>query len=223
MGILLLVVVPHPWPLPLADRYFPLIATTSCTLDARRPGWSLTFDTPRMRGEQSCSSTVLPPPFGSPPHARGAGRHQHDRVRVQGITPACAGSSGPGPRRRRSPTDHPRMRGEQDGQAGDADTGVGSPPHARGAVVETLPMDWSGRITPACAGSSGTASGLLVCVRDHPRMRGEQVTASAGGVTHLGSPPHARGAGTASSPRSARRWITPACAGNRSVSARPVR
>ena len=78
-----------------------------------RTGAEPAGDHPRMRGEQYNTRQVHEWKKGSPPHARGAGRrcaHRHD---LAGITPACAGSSGPRRWRRTAARDHPRMRGEQ--------------------------------------------------------------------------------------------------------------
>ena len=69
-------------------------------------------DHPRLRGEYLPVRSRSRPLQGSPPLARGVHHEDAEKRRIQGITPACAGStlydlfhSKPG-------RDHPRLRGE---------------------------------------------------------------------------------------------------------------
>ena len=55
--------------------------------------WQESRDHPRMRGEDPPWLRPLPPPKGSPPHARGRLHLNSRRIVVQGITPACAGKT----------------------------------------------------------------------------------------------------------------------------------
>ena len=50
-------------------------------------------DHPRMRGEDSEPTRAIPPPKGSPPHARGRPRRRIRGVQKSRITPACAGKT----------------------------------------------------------------------------------------------------------------------------------
>ena len=111
-------------------------------------------DHPRMRGEHSTLRIPTPWDAGSSPHARGALTSDIVNGIIDGIIPACAGSTGrsrTGPCRRR---DHPRMRGEHGSTTWGLHTSPGSSPHARGARL------WRWRhwrvygIIPACAGST---------------------------------------------------------------------
>ena len=86
------------------------------------------------------------------------------------------------------------MRGEQLSVAVICVMTIGSPPHARGAVVLGIVAEIDVGITPACAGSSGTAIHVQRAAGDHPRMRGEQQRQHGLLERRLGSPPHARGA-----------------------------
>ena len=70
----------------------------------------------------------------------------------------------------------------------------GSPPHARGAVLNLGKAYAHGGITPACAGSSVGSIARAALSRDHPRMRGEQLKRRCCSSPSQGSPPHARGA-----------------------------
>ena len=103
--------------------------THTCPCPSRRG-----TDHPRMRGEDALITIVHSSVKGSPPHARG--RQHAERVfhALRRITPACAGKTRPcrhvlGVRR-----DHPRMRGEDLGEA---------------EITSTYT-----RITPACAGKT---------------------------------------------------------------------
>ena len=69
-------------------------------------------DHPRIRGEHSCSTTVSVTFPGPSPHSRGAPGHVRLGGAHDGTIPAFAGSTRWSPRVRRSPPDHPRIRGE---------------------------------------------------------------------------------------------------------------
>ena len=174
----------------------------------------LCWDHPRVRGEQSPAAASRPGSSGSPPRARGAGPVRAGGRGPAGITPACAGSSwrsGCGGWR---PGDHPRVRGEQVTMCPAINPCPGSPPRARGADDGSGTPGAAIGITPACAGSSCSASVKMGASGDHPRVRGEQSKRGIDQWTNGGSPPRARGAagGVAAMTRSG--GITPACAGS---------
>ena len=107
-----------------------------------------------MRGEQMTKGNIEFTTQGSPPHARGAVSFLGVINQIQGITPACAGSSvaiGDTVDRNK---DHPRMRGEQLNPPPKSHRQKGSPPHARGAADFSEQKAAHTGITPACAGSS---------------------------------------------------------------------
>ena len=77
-------------------------------------------------------------------------------------------------------------------------------------------------ITPACAGKSAISQLTAMESRDHPRMCGEESIHFGDGILCLGSPPHVRGRGDWTKPRTRQAGITPACAGKSStVSQKP--
>ena len=171
-------------------------------------------DHPRMRGEQSSWQALHTYSRGSPPHARGTAGFYHDRLRLDGITPACAGNRDFIRLARAEFGDHPRMRGEQGYVETLSKNPKGSPPHARGTVdVPGKRWVFEG-ITPACAGNSKIAKCAGSCEEDHPRMRGEQYRQVRNLNAQCGSPPHARGTGFSNSVYCYFYRITPACAGN---------
>ena len=112
-------------------------------------------DHPRTRGEKldtGICRLVIP---GSPPHARGKVQEIHRQIPRSGITPARAGKSGFFFLGGNSRKDHPRTRGEKAIRMSDASSSVGSPPHARGKVVQLFAFCVCHGITPARAGKSG--------------------------------------------------------------------
>ena len=72
------------------------------------------------------------------------------------------------------------------------------------------------RITPACAGNSFGFPQLLLLLRDHPRVCGEQAVTPETVKVWAGSPPRVRGTVVQTTLYKIEQRITPACAGNRS-------
>ena len=112
------------------------------------------WDHPRMRGEHADDGCECPDEWGSSPHARGAHTPSLVLQLVDGIIPACAGST-----RHLVPDpelvgDHPRMRGEHRGDLGGLLENEGSSPHARGARADAALHGARPGIIPACAGST---------------------------------------------------------------------
>ncbi len=70
------------------------------------------WDHPRMRGEHAIIGLWNNSEAGSSPHARGAHLVRTLHRLVEGIIPACAGSTGGPARGLFLQRDHPRMRGE---------------------------------------------------------------------------------------------------------------
>ena len=112
------------------------------------------WDHPRMRGEHALGGLVDSALEGSSPHARGALHHLDERLVEHGIIPACAGSTSPQARTRRTSRDHPRMRGEHPRRRLQRSRILGSSPHARGAHGRAGGRHPRGGIIPACAGST---------------------------------------------------------------------
>ena len=111
-----------------------------------------------MRGEKCVEIFHRPLVQGSPPHARGKVPDKDGSDSAHGITPACAGKSFQGLQTVHLVRDHPRMRGEKLKEFKAATVDWGSPPHARGKVIDKYFRKGRMRITPACAGKrSGNA------------------------------------------------------------------
>ena len=92
-----------------------------------------TADHPRLHGEHTARSIFCDSDAGSPPPARGARRATLPLPDAVRITPACAGSTHPGPFPEWSGADHPRLRGEHFATCNPRSLMHGSPPTARGA------------------------------------------------------------------------------------------
>ena len=151
-------------------------------------------DHPRIRGEHGSGQDGKRCGVGSSPHTRGARPSACRSCRRRGIIPAYAGSTRRGSPRRRSPADHPRIRGEHCTLVHDAFKNTGSSPHTRGARPDP-PRDPRGPgIIPAYAGSTRTPHCTAAHGPDHPRIRGEHREYFAMWVLTHGSSPHTRGA-----------------------------
>ena len=131
-------------------------------------------DHPRLRGEQASAVALSGSLMGSPPLARGTVLLACAISCGDRITPACAGNRIRCLTARARSWDHPRLRGEQPQPHRPKQQCEGSPPLARGTVVQDQLVRAVCGITPACAGNSGSSRRSRSPQRDHPRLRGEQ-------------------------------------------------
>ena len=92
---------------------------------------------------------------------------------------------------------------------------LGSPPRVRGKGNTVEILDWTGRITPACAGKSIIRRTFFRFLEDHPRVCGEKFAPDYLDITATGSPPRVRGKGSTPPRALGHVGITPACAGKR--------
>ena len=152
--------------------------------------------------------------MGSPPRVRGTDLYQALQNDRTGITPACAGNRSFDGAQICLFKDHPRVCGEQGYKNLDQLQNMGSPPRVRGTVIGDEMNGWYYRITPACAGNSCQHFLILILVKDHPRVCGEQNIGLTRMVVYIGSPPRVRG--TVNRVRNIKltKRIPPACAGN---------
>ena len=152
------------------------------------------MDHPRIRGEHYSHECELPDSHGSSPHTRGAHVGGSERVEVEGIIPAYAGSTRPVKMAPELRTDHPRIRGE----------------HAS----RRLDVHVRERIIPAYAGSTRAPHGPVRPAGDHPRIRGEHDCSIYFTNFPTGSSPHTRGALSSGAEASSGSGIIPAYAGS---------
>ena len=130
-----------------------------------------------------------------------------------GITPACAGKSPTGSAIYAAPRDHPRVCGEKVKQMIEAGFNPGSPPRVRGKASKPAISAMCIRITPACAGKSGSAAGRIRGAKDHPRVCGEKSMFLLFAIRSRASPPRVRGKVNITGLSAGNIRITPACAG----------
>jgi len=166
-----------------------------------------------VRGDGRAPAREVTAAEGSPPRARGRPAHGRGPGRRAGITPACAGTADAGRPGGARGGDHPRVRG--DGASTDASRNsfMGSPPRARGRRQGSETPRRGGGITPACAGTAVQWMTSVPSSRDHPRVRGDGITAGEAVGPSMGSPPRARGRLRHGAAHRVVRGITPACAG----------
>ena len=174
------------------------------------------------------------PNWGSPPRARGHPRGRPAAWNRRGLTPACAGTSGPAGRVVLAVGAHPRVRGDIDRCGSRLHRAAGSPPRARGhlsdrvaaeLLVEGSPPRARGHpgtrragrsgpgLTPACAGTSRVSRCPPQPRGAHPRVRGDIITDLQSSGRRRGSPPRARGHRALPASPGDRMGLTPACAG----------
>ena len=186
-----------------------------------RRGWTGS-DHPRVCGEQTRAADTTAPNTGSSPRVRGTETDRPGFRALNRIIPACAGNRTTRPPLRSSPSDHPRVCGEQDMPACSRILHGGSSPRVRGTVDPFPAYGEIVRIIPACAGNRRKLGQAGSGVSDHPRVCGEQRCGPPGAATTSGSSPRVRG--TVCAPGVLRRAhrIIPACAGNRLPGAAPA-
>ena len=153
----------------------------------------VTWDHPRVCGEQASFSLAPSSIKGSPPRVRGTVFLNSIYVNKAGITPACAGNS-PTLNPTLNPSlDHPRVCGEQLYSPSGGVKYWGSPPRVRGTGPFPLFGIADDRITPACAGNRCDILYIVKGAKDHPRVCGEQDDAIRNAPFTHGSPPRVRG------------------------------
>ena len=95
---------------------------------------------------------------GSPPHVRGPQKQEGVTKLFVRITPACAGTTLRRYQTELDDRDHPRMCGDHWLCKLDNLLILGSPPHVRGPLLSLLEQDGMIGITPACAGTTYSAT-----------------------------------------------------------------
>ena len=95
-------------------------------------------DHPRIRGEKNVEAITMRLIIGSPPHTRGKVHVWSFKMVQIGITPAYAGKRPVAVLLPLEDQDHPRIRGEKFGVDTLLAVKMGSPPHTRGKVADTL-------------------------------------------------------------------------------------
>ena len=171
-------------------------------------------DHPRMCGKYSIKLRQFWKWMGSPPHVREIQIFSKKYIFCLRITPACAGNTEKDTTQRRVREDHPRMCGKYWFIMAKSIKTTGSPPHVREIQTFLSGRTFAYRITPACAGNTGTIQGVTIEGEDHPRMCGKYCVVPNLCWFQQGSPPHVREIRKEMPRKTNLSRITPACAGN---------
>ena len=118
----------------------------------------LVTDHPPAHGEHFLDEARDLIATGSSPRARGALAEPGCGTNLEGIIPACAGSTYESLQSPTSSRDHPRVRGEHGAPWNRCPTPPGSSPRARGARQRGAERVAEAGIIPACAGSTSAGS-----------------------------------------------------------------
>ena len=167
-----------------------------------------------MCGEHCCTCALMPAIVGSSPHVRGAPITKATVPMMNGIIPACAGSTFRPRGHVSGYRDHPRMCGEHSFNIHQFAGEQGSSPHVRGALLQRQRHRIRAGIIPACAGSTWSMAIGTAWDGDHPRMCGEHRISVNTVSSSAGSSPHVRGAHCETCPSVFETGIIPACAGS---------
>ena len=167
-----------------------------------------------MRGEHGAAPSSSEGRAGSSPRARGTLVRCRQRTRLGRFIPACAGNTSSLDRSIPVTSVHPRVRGEHADTSTQRRCANGSSPRARGTLFIVLPLFFSVRFIPACAGNTSLTTPTPLARTVHPRVRGEHRCTTTATCPTPGSSPRARGTrGHRGRGHRDGRFI-PACAGN---------
>ena len=126
---------------------------------------------------------------GITPRVRGKPSIPHRKNNSAGITPACAGKTCSQGQKVQCNRDHPRVCGENRIAEMIIAGRMGSPPRVRGKHAPREAFRQQTRITPACAGKTGSPASPLCPSPDHPpRVRGKLSKGKGKGATYRDYP-----------------------------------
>ena len=166
-----------------------------------------------MRGEDAAHPPPQNRPWGTPPRARGRLATWSSSDTSPGNTPAYAGKTQSTHRPTRRRWEHPHVRGEDSQMPAWRRCYRGTPPRARGRLYTLFTLGLLVGNTPACAGKTCPRILTIWGLREHPRVRGEDVNRLTVSVSTGGTPPRARGRRVDSASCGPSNGNTPACAG----------
>ena len=128
-------------------------------------------------------------------------------------TPACAGTTWTTASPTMRSTEHPRVRGDDAITALVTVLQLGTPPRARGRLLQRQNAGRIRRNTPACAGTTRSVTHDFGDPEEHPRVRGDDFISIPMARRLCGTPPRARGRRKRGGCDVRWRRNTPACAG----------
>ena len=201
---------------------FRLIPARAGNTKARNTGIFAHGAHPRSRGEHRRCFCFCSCGLGSSPLARGTLKGGEHHVLGNGLIPARAGNTDPGPWPRTLRWAHPRSRGEHTTLYDQWLADWGSSPLARGTPSTTARLTSRTGLIPARAGNTSFPQAAAALGRAHPRSRGEHRVSCSASRISKGSSPLARGTHLVLLDVCERTGLIPARAGNTKIS-RPVR
>ena len=132
----------------------------------------IAWDHPRVCGNHYSKALMSLVITGSPPRVREPLATAIGNALGVRITPACAGTTADSRRPLYGFEDHPRVCGNHFRDIIRNSMKRGSPPRVREPLVAGIATIVVLRITPACAGTTHSASDASGYVEDHPRVCG---------------------------------------------------
>ena len=155
--------------------------------------WLLHRAHPRVCGENATEPTVGDQPAGSSPRVRGKLHFVAIQDRLDGLIPACAGKTVDMQLAYSIIRAHPRVCGENASVSSSERAQRGSSPRVRGKRSSIRAEERLDGLIPACAGKTWDRRQGGQRHRAHPRVCGENNTASRFGYDTTGSSPRVRG------------------------------
>ena len=168
---------------------------------------------PRVCGENSIPASRVATSRGSSPRVRGKLGHGPCGLRAARLIPACAGKTRWLRCWSRRTGAHPRVCGENKYTGEKYSTEDGSSPRVRGKPGEPRVRREPFGLIPACAGKTGWRRSGARSTGAHPRVCGENSSASSTPLMVMGSSPRVRGKRSRAPPDRRARRLIPACAG----------
>ena len=168
---------------------------------------------PRVCGENACQSLMRQASGGSSPRVRGKLKDIFGNVWNLRLIPACAGKTPLAPARPILAPAHPRVCGENRDGLSYSCNATGSSPRVRGKPCGRSFRGRGRRLIPACAGKTQSPVAQSAECPAHPRVCGENKTASARKRGAEGSSPRVRGKLAVELGLRRGEGLIPACAG----------
>ena len=148
---------------------------------------------PRVRGENDSDLALMLLDDGTSPRARGKLKVLPPNIKVERNIPACAGKTDPSFPPVNPCWEHPRVRGENCRAFLTETIQPGTSPRARGKRASNPCIRQPHRNIPACAGKTYQTHIILPHLKEHPRVRGENVRKKYTEGFEAGTSPRARG------------------------------
>ena len=155
--------------------------------------WVSASEHPHMRGENSSRLSWHSRMNGTSPHAWGKRDFWRPCARIRRNIPTCVGKTNLRVRMILFASEHPHMRGENDGHRLKRSGTAGTSPHAWGKQGDEGAGHPATRNIPTCVGKTLLLPIFAFGEPEHPHMRGENSHSSKDALPQPGTSPHAWG------------------------------